>query len=108
MAARDYGEDLNELKESLALVRDFFLKCRALMLESGCEFAKGAAVKEVVDTYSYLWIGFLMLEDAKHDERKRFAARRYIRDAVIDSEANFRRLSAGVHSDLEFRDSICQ
>jgi hypothetical protein len=50
--------------------------------------------------YGFLHMGYLLLEDAERDERKKLIANRFVVDALAKSRRNFEAIMANQFSDL--------
>ncbi|MBN2366639.1 MAG: acyl-CoA dehydrogenase, partial [Calditrichaeota bacterium] len=61
---------------------------------------------ELVELYSYLYIGYLLLDEAEKDPRKIFIANRYIVSAVGKSKTNADSIKNDQFSDLLHADEI--
>ncbi|MCX6137241.1 MAG: hypothetical protein NTV54_07080, partial [Ignavibacteriales bacterium] len=64
------------------------------------------AAKELVDLYSYLVIGYLLLDEAEVDSRKVFVANRYILTASAQARKNAECIKSGVFADILHADKI--
>jgi hypothetical protein len=59
------------------------------------------AAKELVELYGFLHMGYLLLDDAGRDERKKLIANRFAVDALAKSRKNFESIMANQFSDLK-------
>ncbi len=59
-----------------------------------------------MELYSYLVIGYLVLDEAERDSRKVFIANRYILSALAKARNNTESIKSGVFSDLLHADKI--
>jgi len=59
-----------------------------------------------VELYSYLIIGYLVLDEAEKNARKSFIANRYIYTALAKARQNAEAIRNGVFSDLLHADQI--
>jgi len=64
------------------------------------------AAKELVELYSYLFVGYLLLDEAQKEPRKVFIANRYIMNAAAKARKNSETIKNGVYSDLLHADEI--
>jgi alkylation response protein AidB-like acyl-CoA dehydrogenase len=106
MASRTYGKELNPLKDKLEAIRGTFDHCRTIIRDSEDKLFQAAATKELVDMYSSIWIGYLLIGEAT-TKRKSLVARRYIKSATAQAEAARSVIEEGIYTDLEYRDLIC-
>ena len=107
MESLDYHDDVADLHEMLKELRGNFYRCRELVNGSESEAFKGAAMKDVVDTYANLWAGYLVLGETLENDRKKIVARRFIKRARAEAMACVERINNAVYSDLSSRDLIC-
>ena len=66
------------------------------------------AARELVDLYSYLYIGYLALDEAEINSRKIFIANRYITNALANARKNAESIKNEQFSDLLHADEILQ
>ena len=66
------------------------------------------AARELVGLYSYLYIGYLVLEEAEINSRKIFIANRYITNALANARKNAESIKNEQFSDLLHADEILQ
>jgi hypothetical protein len=64
------------------------------------------AAKDLVELYGYIYIGFLLLNEANEDQRKVFTARRYILDALTKARKNAEAIKNELYSDILHADTI--
>lgn len=107
MASRDYGEQLIPFRDKLETIREIFDQCRACVRDSDDKLFQAAAMKELVDIYSSIWTGYLLIGEAAASQRKLLVAQRYVKDALARAKAARCRLEEKIYSDLEYRDIIC-
>lgn len=106
MEAMTYPDDVSDLHDDLKSMRASFYE--ALEVVKGMEDnQKGASMKALVDTYAYVWAGYLVLGETIENERKKKIARRYIKTRLAITEANMKLIHASAFADLESRDEVC-
>ena len=64
------------------------------------------AAKDLVELYSYLYIGYLVLEEAEEDARKVFIANRYIINSLSNAQKNAASIKNELFNDLLHADKI--
>lgn len=92
----------NHLKEIRIILYDA-LKYVAGKKDTGFQ---DVAAKELVELYSYLYIGYLLLDEAEENQKKKFIANRYILNALANSRKNFELIKSETYSDILHLDEI--
>ena len=102
-----FGEEFAVLAGHLKEIRSLFLS--SLEHVQGHEDGRfrEAASKELVDMYSYIFTGYLLLDEAKEIKRKKLIANRYITDALAKAHGSAATLRYNKFADLPDTDSIC-
>jgi hypothetical protein len=67
-----------------------------------------AASKDLVELYSYLVIGYLLMDEAEENDRKVFIANRYILSSLAQARQNAESIKNGTFADLLHADTILQ
>ena len=90
----------------LALVRE----TRLIDLKKGVQKYQfqDVAAKELVELYSFLYVGFLVLDEAEINAHKKFIANRYITNALANARKNSESIKNEQFSDLLHADEILQ
>ena len=104
--AEMYPGGLARLAEYLKEIRILFRNSLKYVLEKKDSGFQDVAAKDLVDLYSYLVIGYLVLDEAKIDSRKIFIAHRYILDALAKARKNTESIKNDLFSDLLHADKI--
>ena len=92
----DYKGGLIKLSTHLKEIRQLFLASLKYVLEKKDIVFQEVAAKDLVEMYSYLHIGYLLLDEAEMEPRKVFIANRYIVNAL----ANARKNAEGIRDEL--------
>jgi len=92
----EYKGGLARLAEHLKEIREIFLDCLKYVLDKKDTSFQDVAAKDLVELYSYLYIGYLVLDEAEVASAKIFIANRYI----INSLANARKNAASIKNEL--------
>lgn len=103
---RDYPAGLGKLVASLMEIRLLFQDSLAYILERKNTGFQDVAAKDLVELYSYLYVGYLLLDDAGCDTRKVFIANRYILDSLARARQNAESIRSDVFTDLLHADKI--
>lgn len=106
--AREYRGGLTQLAASLKEIRVLFLDCLRYVNEKKDKTYQEVAAKDLVELYSYLVIGYLLLDEAEENDRKVFIANRYILSSLASARRNAESIKSGVFTDLLHADSILQ
>ena len=93
---REYKGGLTKLANHLKEIRQLFLESLKYVLEKKDVSFQDVAAKDLVEMYSYLHVGYLLLDEAERDVRKIFVANRYI----VTSLANARKNAEGIRGEL--------
>lgn len=101
-----YKGVLGKLADHLKLVREIFLDSRKYVIDKEDKYFQDVAAKELVDMYSYLYVGYLLLDEAQKDSRKIFIANRYIVSALAKARKNSDSITNEQFSDLLHADKI--
>jgi len=92
----------NHLKEIRVILYDA-LKYVAGKKDTGFQ---DVAAKELVELYTYLYVGYLLLDEAEENQKKRFIANRYILNALANSRKNSELIKSETYSDILHLDEI--
>lgn len=92
----------NHLKEIREILYDS-LKYVAGKKDTGFQ---DVAAKELVELYAYLYVGYLLLDEAEENQKKRFIANRYILNALASSRRNAEIIKSETYSDILHLDEI--
>jgi hypothetical protein len=106
--AREYRSGLAQLASSLKEIRALYIDCLRFVNEKKDKTYQEVAAKDLVELYSYLVIGYLLLDEAEENDRKVFIANRYILSSLASARRNAESIKSGVFTDLLHADSILQ
>jgi len=93
---RNFKGGLTKLSNHLKEIRQLFLASLKYVVEKRDMVFQEVASKDLVEMYSYLYIGYLLLHEAETEPRKVFIANRYIVNAL----ANARKNAEGIRDEL--------
>lgn len=105
---KSYKGALTKLAEHLAEIREIFLDCLKYVTDKNDSRFQDVAAKELVELYSFLFVGYLTLDEAEINRRKIFIANRYITNALANSRKNSESIKNEQFSDLLHADEILQ
>jgi 3-(methylthio)propanoyl-CoA dehydrogenase len=101
-----YKGGLVRLQNILKEIRVIFKDCLKYILDKKDPVFQDVAAKELVELYSYLYIGYLLLEQSEIDARKVFIANRYITEAMALAKKNAESIKSELFNDILHSDKI--
>ena len=103
---KEYKGSLINLLSIVKEIREVFNDCLKYIKEKKDPNIQDVAAKDLVELYGYIYIGFLLLDEANSDQRKVFTARRYILDALTKARKNAEAIKNELYSDILHADTI--
>lgn len=103
---KEYKGSLINLLSVVKEIRELFKDCLNYIKEKKDPNIQDVASKDLVELYGYIYIGFLLLDEANTDQRKVFTARRYILDALTKAKKNAEAIKNELYSDILHADTI--
>lgn len=103
---KEYKGSLANLLTNLLEIRELFKESLKYIKDKKDTNLQDVAAKDLVELYTYIYIGFLLLKEANEDQRKVFTARRYILDAVAKARKNAESIKSELYSDILHADTI--
>jgi len=103
---KSYKGTLAGLADRLKEIRELFHEGLRFVNDKNDKYFQDVAAKELVDMYSYLYVGYLLLEEAEINTRKVFIANRYIVSASALARKNYEAIKNEQFSDLLHADEI--
>jgi alkylation response protein AidB-like acyl-CoA dehydrogenase len=105
---KPYKGTLTKLADYLKEIREIYLDSLKYILDKNDPRFQDVAAKEMVDLYSFLYIGYLVLDEAEINRRKIFIANRFISNAIANARKNSESIKNDQFSDLLHADEILQ
>lgn len=105
-STKEYKGALQRLNNFLKEIRGIFEDCLKYVIDKNDSTFQDVAAKDLVELYSYLYIGYLVLEEAEVDERKVFIANRYIITSLANAKKNAENIKDELFNDLLHADKI--
>ena len=105
-ASREYKGGLQRLNEYLKEIRVIFDDCLNYVIDKKDSTFQDVAAKDLVELYTYLFIGYLLLEEAGEEPRKRFIANRYIITSLANAKKNKESIKDELFNDILHADEI--
>jgi hypothetical protein len=87
-------------------MRKLFLDCLKYVTDKDDKHFQSVAAKELVEIYSYLYTGYLLMDEAELDRRKVFIANRYITGAAAKARKNAEVIKDDTFADLLHADEV--
>ncbi len=103
---QQYKGNLQQLADQLKEIRELFLDNLKYVQDKNDKNFQDVAAKELVELYSYLFVGYLLLDEAQIEPRKVFIANRYIMSAAAKARKNAETIKNGVFADILHADEI--
>ena len=100
MEAKVHDAGLTRLQNFLKEIRELYRDCVKYITEKKDPVFQEVAAKDLVELYSYIYTGYLLLEEASNDSRKRFIANRYIINALSNARRNAESIKDELFADL--------
>jgi alkylation response protein AidB-like acyl-CoA dehydrogenase len=97
-----YEGESAKLAGYLKEIRAIFKESLDLIHEKKSKAVKDIASKDLVEMYSYLIIGYLILDEVRSNPDKLQTAKRYIKRSLANSKQKLESIRLGLYDDLEF------
>lgn len=101
-----YKGNLVRLADELKKIREIFYDAKKFVTDKNDKYFQDVAAKELVELYAFLYVGYLLLDEAEKDSRKVFIANRYIITAAGNARRNLEAIKNEQFSDLLHADEI--
>jgi alkylation response protein AidB-like acyl-CoA dehydrogenase len=105
-AAKTYSGGLERLNNFLKEIREIFYESLKYVVDRKDNVFQDVAAKDLVELYSYIYTGYLVLEEAEELPRKKFIANRYIITSLANAKKNAESIKSELFSDLLHADEI--
>ena len=103
---REYKGGLNRLAGFLREIREIYKEALKYVLDKKDPSFQDVAAKDLVDLYSYLYVGYLLLGEAEIEPKKIFIANRYILNSLANARKNFESIKNESFSDILHAEEI--
>jgi len=104
--AHVYKGILVRLADYLKKIREIFHEGLKYVLDKQDKYFQDVAAKELVEMYSFIYIGYLLLDEAELTSRKALIANRYIVSALAKAQKHAEAIKNEQFSDLLHADKI--
>ncbi len=99
-ADKNYKPEFQTLSEYLKEIRKIFEDSFQCFQAKNNTTFQDAAAKDLVDIYSSLYVGYLLLEEAEKEPEKVFIARRYIITSLANAKKSAETIRCELYDDL--------
>ncbi len=103
---KNYPGGLSRLASYLKEIRIIFYDCLKYVMDKKDNEFQDVAAKDLVELYSYLFIGYLLLDEAEIEPRKKFIASRYIINSLANAKKNTDTIKNELFTDILHADEI--
>jgi len=103
---KKYKGTLTKLANYLKEIREIFYDCLKYVVEKKDPHFQEITAKDLVELYTFLYVGYLVLEEAEISKRKIFIANRYITSALSLSRKNAESIKNDQYQDVLHADEI--
>ena len=103
---KQYPGGLDRLAGYLKEIRGIFYDCMKYVTDKKDNAFQDVAAKDLVELYSYIFIGYLLLDEAEKNDRIIFTANRYIITSHANAKKNSDTIKNELFSDLLHADKI--
>lgn len=103
---KEYAGGLSVLANHLKEIREILYDALKYVAGKKDTGFLDVAAKELVELYTFLYVGYLLLDEAEENQKKRFIANRYILNALATSRKHFEVIKSETYSDILHLDEI--
>jgi len=103
---KQYSGALEILANHLKEIRKIFYDCLNYVTQRKESGFQDVAMKELVELYGFLYVGYLLLDEAEENSKKKFIANRYILGALSNAKRNAEIIKSETYADILHIDEI--
>ncbi|MFA7360411.1 MAG: acyl-CoA dehydrogenase family protein [Candidatus Kapaibacterium sp.] len=103
---KQYPGGLQRLANFVKEIRGIFYDCLKYVMDKKDITFQDVAAKDLVELYSYIYIGYMLLDEAEKNDKKIFIANRYIITSLANAKKNSDTIKNELFSDLLHADKI--
>ena len=103
---KQYKGNLSMLADILKEMRELFLDALKYVVDKDDKHFQDVAAQELVEMYGYIYVGYLLLDEAEKNSRKIWIAQRYIQHALAHCKHNVTSIKNEEFSDIYHADEI--
>lgn len=101
-----YSGAIEVLANHLREIRQIFYDCLNYVIQRKESGFQDVAMKELVELYGFLYVGYLLLDEAEENSKKKFIANRYILGALSNAKRNAEIIKSETYTDILHIDEI--
>jgi alkylation response protein AidB-like acyl-CoA dehydrogenase len=101
-----YPGSLEKLFNIQKEIREIYYDCLKYITDKKDVTFQEVAAKDLVELYGYILVGYLLLDEALVNERKKFIANRYITSSLSNARRNAENIKSDLFSDILHSDKI--
>lgn len=101
-----YPGSLEKLLNIQKEIREIYYDCLKYITDKKDVTFQEVAAKDLVELYGYILVGYLLLDEALVNERKKFIANRYITSSLSNARRNAENIKSDLFSDILHSDKI--
>ncbi len=106
--AKEYKGGLARLANALKEIRRIFNESLKYVADKKDTSFQDVAAKDLVELYSDIYVGYLMLDEAEVEPAKLFTANRYVLNALASARKNAESIKSELFADILHADNILQ
>lgn len=103
---KNYKSGIAPLVNHLKEIREIFKDCLKYVIEKKDPAFQDVASKDLVELYSYIYNGYLLLDQAEIEPKKVFIVNRYILNSLAAARKNAESIKDGLFTDILHADKI--
>jgi len=103
---KEYSGSFAVLANHLKEIRIIFNDSLKYVMDKKDTNFQDVSAKELVELYTFIYTGYLLLDEAESNSRKRFIANRYIINSLANARKNAETIKNETYSDLLHLDEI--
>lgn len=103
---KEYKGGIGNLVNHLKEIREIYNDCAKYVIGKKDPAFQDVAAKDLVELYSYLFIGYLLVEQAEIEPKKVFTANRYILNSLANARKNAESIKDGLFNDILHAEKI--
>jgi 3-(methylthio)propanoyl-CoA dehydrogenase len=103
---KNYKGGVAPLVNHLIEIREIFKDCLKYVIERKDPAFQDVAAKDLVELYTYLITGYLLLDQAELEPKKVFIANRYVLTSLANARKNAESIKDGLFSDILHAEKI--
>jgi hypothetical protein len=103
---KEYKGGVAPLKNHLIEIREIFKDCIKYVVDRKDPAFQDVAAKDLLELYTYLVIGYLLMDQAEIEPKKVFIANRYILYSLANARKNAESIKTGLFNDILHAEKI--